>query len=233
MAAERSRISSDTDRVNVTFTAAMARMYGLVALGIVTIVVGILVGGSLHETEIVDGSAWVVVPMVIAFIAALFGALYAAESAVRRGNVRIGTAFYLGFAGLLGLFVSLVWGNLFSVIAIPLLWTAALLSLICAIAVTTSWDVLSWRNMLVIGLGGAVISGVVNATLPGLGTTHTVITIILLVIFLGATLRRSRELINLSRETDQGGEEPTDSRLAVQGAINVFRSILAPFGPRV
>ena len=55
MSTEQYRISIGQDRVNAIFTDAMGRMYGLVALGIVTTGVAIWVGDMLGVGNIIFG----------------------------------------------------------------------------------------------------------------------------------------------------------------------------------
>ena len=96
-------IPSSGDRANAIYTDAMARMYGLVALGIVVTGVAIWVGNAAGVGDVIFSLGWI---GMLLFFGIVFGTLYAANAVVQRGNIALGVALYLGFATLWGLFLS-------------------------------------------------------------------------------------------------------------------------------
>ena len=103
MASIQYSIPSSRDRANAIYTDAMARMYGLVALGIVTTGAAIWVGDAAGVGDVIFALGWI---GMLLFFGIILGTLYAAGAVVRRGNIALGIVLYLVFTGMWGLLLS-------------------------------------------------------------------------------------------------------------------------------
>ena len=103
MASIQYSIPSSRDRANAIYTDAMARMYGLVALGIVTTGAAIWVGDAAGVGDVIFALGWI---GMLLFFGITLGTLYAAGAVVRRGNIALGIVLYLVFTGMWGLLLS-------------------------------------------------------------------------------------------------------------------------------
>ena len=96
-------IPSSQDRANAIYTDAMARMYGLVALGIVVTAAAIWLGHAAGVGDVIFALGWI---GMLLFFGIVFGTIYAAGAVVRKGNIALGVVLYMAFTALWGLFLS-------------------------------------------------------------------------------------------------------------------------------
>ena len=99
MSTEQYSIYVAQDQVNAIFTDAMARMYGLVALGIVTTGAAIWVGDMLGVGNVIFGFGWIGMLLMLGI---MIGTLMGANAVVMRGNTGLGTVLYLAIHGIGG-----------------------------------------------------------------------------------------------------------------------------------
>ena len=88
-------------RANAIYTDAMSRMYGLVALGVITTGATIWIGDMTGVGDVFFSLGW------IGWLAHdsgfMFGTLMAANAVVAQGDIpRLGTVLYLAFTGIVG-----------------------------------------------------------------------------------------------------------------------------------
>ena len=72
-------------------------------MGVVTTAAAIWVGDMLGIGSVIFGFGWI---GMLLFFGITFGTLFAANVVVQKGNIGLGTALYLAFAGIWGLFLS-------------------------------------------------------------------------------------------------------------------------------
>ncbi len=163
MATGQYSIPYGRSRADAIYTDAMARMYGLVAIGVVTTAAAIWVGDMLGIGSIIFRFGWI--GMLLAF-GIIFGTLYAASAVVQKGNIGLGTALYLAFTGMEGLFLSpILMAFTSEMIGVAFLLTAGLFIAMSAVGLTTKRDLSKLGPMLLIGLVGVVIVSLVNVFL--------------------------------------------------------------------
>ena len=164
MASIQYSIPSSRDRADAIYTNAMARMYGLVALGIVvTTGAAIWVGDAARVGDVIFSLGWI---GMLLFFGIIFGTLYAANAVVQRGNIALGIVLYLAFATLWGLFLSPILTRYTSeTIGVAFLLTAGLFVAMTIVGMTTKKDLTRLGPMLMIGLIGVIVVSLVNVLL--------------------------------------------------------------------
>ena len=163
MATGQYSIPYGRSRSDAIYTDAMARMYGLVALGVVATAAAIWVGDMLGIGGIIFGFGWI---GMLLFFGLAFGTLFAANAVVQKGNVSLGTALYFTFAGIWGLFLSPILVQYTGeMIGVAFLLTAGLFVAMSAVGLTTKRDLSKLGPMLFIGLFGVIIVSLINVFL--------------------------------------------------------------------
>ena len=99
MASIQYSIPSSGDRASAIYTDAMARMYGLVALGIVVTGAAIWVGHAAGVGDVIFALGWI---GMLLFFGVIFGTLYAANAVVQRGNIALGVVTLPGLRDSVG-----------------------------------------------------------------------------------------------------------------------------------
>ena len=131
----------DRDRVSAIYTDAMARMYGLVALGIITTGAAVWIGYRAGVGEVIYSFGWI---GYLLAIGVLFGTLIAAQRVVSGGNTALGTVLYLAFTGMEGLFLSpILMAFTTETIGVAFMLTASVFVAMSAIGLTTKRDLSS------------------------------------------------------------------------------------------
>ena len=150
----------DRDTVSAIYTDAMARMYGLVALGIVTTGAAIWIGDRAGVGEMIFSFGFI---GYLLAIGVLFGTLIAAQKVVSSGNIALGTVLYLAFTGMEGLFLSPILLRFTTeTIGMAFMLTAGVFVAMSAIGLTTKRDLSKWGPILLIGLVGLIVISLVN-----------------------------------------------------------------------
>ena len=214
-------------RADAIYTDAMSRLYGLVALGIVTTGAAIWIGDRIGVGQVITGFGW------LGFIAA-FGlmivTLIAAGKAVDRGNTGLGTVLYLTFTGLEGLFLSpilTVFTN--EMIGLAFVLTAGLFVAMSAVGMTTKKDLSKLGPMLFIGLIGMVFISLINLLLIQSDGLFMLISLLLLPLFMALTVWETKQVKGLAQEAAMAGDAQAANQVAVMGSIGLYLNALNIF----
>ena len=227
MSTEQYSIYVAQDRVNAIFTDAMARMYGLVALGIVTTGAAIWVGDMLGVGNVIFSFGWI---GMLVMIGIMFGMLMGANAAVARGNTGLGTVLYLGFTGLEGFFLSPILTTFTTgTIGMAFILTAGMFVAMSVVGMTTKRDLSKLGPMLIFGLIGVVIVSLINMLLLGSGLLFLLINIVLLPIFLGLTVWETKQMKELAQDAAMRGDVQVANQVAVIGSIGLYLNALNIF----
>lgn len=227
MSTEQYSIYVAQDRVNAIFTDAMARMYGLVALGIVTTGAAIWVGDMLGVGNVIFSFGWIGMLLMIGI---MFGMLMGANAAVARGNTGLGTVLYLGFTGLEGFFLSPILTTFTTgTIGMAFILTAGMFVAMSMVGMTTKRDLSKLGPMLIFGLIGVVIVSLINMLLLGSGLLFLLINIVLLPIFLGLTVWETKQMKELAQDAAMRGDVQVANQVAVIGSIGLYLNALNIF----
>ena len=219
--------SWDGSRANAIFTDAMARMYGLVALGIVTTGAAIWFGDGLGIGDAIFSFGWI---GYIAAFAVIMGTLVAANAAVVRGNIGLGTVLYLGFTGMEGLFLSpILTAFTTQTIGAAFMLTAGLFVGMSAIGMTTKKDLSRLGPMLFMGLIGLIVISFVNILLIRSDGLFLLINLALLPLFLALTVWETKKMKEMAQEAAMAGDAQSATQVAVQGSIGLYLNALNVF----
>ena len=219
--------SESGDRASAIYTDAMARMYGLVALGIVTTGAAIWFGDSLGIGDAIFRFGWI---GYIAAFAIIMGTLVAANAVVASGNTGLGTVLYLGFTGMEGLFLSpILTAFTTQTIGAAFMLTAGLFVGMSAIGMTTKRDLSRLGPMLFIGLIGLIVISLVNMLLIRSGGLFLLINLALLPIFLGLMVWETKKMKEMAQEAAMAGDTQTATQVAVIGSIGLYLNALNIF----
>ncbi len=227
MSTEQYSIYIGQDRVNAIYTDAMARMYGLVALGIVTTGAAIWIGDMLGVGEVIFSFGWI--GMLVMF-GIMFGVLMGASAAANRGNTSLGTALYLSFTGLEGFFLSpILTAYTTSAIGVAFVLTAGMFVSMSAVGLTTKRDLSKLGPMLLIGLIGVIVVSLINVLLIQSSMLFLLINIILLPLFLALTVWETKQMKELAQEAAMRGDTQSANQVAVIGSIGLYLNALNIF----
>lgn len=227
MATQQYTISYGRDRANAIYTDAITRMFGLVALGVVTTAAAIWIGDLVGIGEIVFGFGWI---GFIAAIAVIFGTLIGASRAVQRGNLALGTVLYLAFTAFEGLFLSpILIAYTAKSIGVAFLLTGGLFVAMSLIGLTTKRDLSRLGPMLMFGLIGMIVISLVNVLLIQSSGLFLLINLLLLPLFLALTVWETRQMKQLAQQAAMRGDERAASQVAVMGSIGLYLNVLNTF----
>ncbi len=227
MSTEQYRIVIGQDRVNAIYTDSMARMYGLVALGIVTTGAAIWVGDMLGVGEVILSLGFI--GMLVMF-GIMFGTLMAANAVVSRGNTGLGTVLYLAFTGIEGLFLSpILTAFTTGTIGVAFVLTAGLFVGMSAVGMTTKRDLSKLGPMLIIGIVGVVVISLINVFLLQSSALFLLINIVLLPLFLALTVWETKQMKELAQEAAMQGDTQAANQVAVIGSIGLYLNALNIF----
>ncbi len=227
MATGQYSIPYGRSRADAIFTDAMARMYGLVALGVVVTAVAIWVGDVLGVGEVIFSLGWI---GMLLFFGVVFGTLFAANAVVQRGNIGLGTALYLAFAGIWGLFLSPILVQYTGeMIGVAFLLTAGLFVAMSAVGMTTKRDLSKLGPMLMFGLIGVVVVSLINVFLLQSSMLFLLVNIVLLPIFLALTVWETKQMKELAQQAAMDGDEKAATQVAVIGSIGLYLNVLNMF----
>ncbi len=227
MATQQYTITYGRDRANAIFTDAMTRMYGLVALGVVTTAATIWIGDMVGVGRFVLGMGWI---GMLASIALIFGTLFAANGAIRRGNIALATGLYLAFTAIWGLFLSpILIAYTTSMIGLAFVFTGGLFVAMSIVGWTTKRDLTKLGPMLLFGLIGMIVVGLVNSLLIGSSGLFLVINIVLLPIFMALTVWETKQMKQLAQQAAMSGDSGAASQVAVMGSIGLYLNVINMF----
>ena len=217
----------DRDRVSAIYTDAMARMYGLVALGIVTTGAAIWIGDRAGIGEAIFSFG--IIGYLLA-IGVLFGTLIAAQRVVAGGNTALGTVLYLAFTGMEGLFLSPILLRFTTeTIGMAFILTAGVFVAMSAIGLTTKRDLSKWGPILLIGLVGLIVISLVNVLLIQSGMLFLLINLALLPLFLALTVWETKQMKELAQQAAVSGDTLAANQVSVMGSIGLYLNALNIF----
>ena len=216
----------DESRAEAIYTDAMARMYGLVALGIFT------TAATIWAVKFFGIYGWVpdfkIVRMlaIIVFIVIAIVLLKAAKETVEEGHIGLGSVIYIASTGTLGMFLSPALNSLTTgSIALAFVLAGGLFVAMALIGVITKKDISGLGSILLIGLLGATVVIGVNLFLLRSSVLHILISVTLLAIFLGLTVWQSSKMKELAQEAVTRGDEKAAGQVAVRGSIDFYLKI--------
>ena len=215
------------ERANEIYTGAMSRMYGLVALGIITTGAGIWIGDRIGLGEVILNIGWL--GFLVGF-GLIFGMLMAANGLAMKGHTGPATAVYLTFTAMEGLFLSWIVSRYTTeTIGVAFLLTAGLFVGMSAIGMTTKRDISRWGPMLIIGVFGMIVISLVNIFLLQSSVLFLLINIVLLPLFLALTVWQTKQMKVLALQAAEQGNYEAATQVAVIGSIGLYVNFLNLF----
>ena len=207
----------DRDSVSAIYTDAMARMYGLVALGIITTGAAVWIGDRAGVGELIFSFGFI---GYLLAIGVLFGTLIAAQKVVAGGNTALGT----------GLFLSpILIAYTTETIGVAFMLTAGVFVAMSAVGLTTKRDLSRWGPILFIGLIGLIIISLINVLLFRSDTLFLLINLVLLPLFLALTVWETKQMKELAQEAAMAGDVKVANQVAVTGSIGLYLNALNIF----
>ena len=214
-------------RTDAIYTDAMSRLYGLVALGIVTTGAAIWIGDRIGVGQLITGFGWL---GYIAAFGVMIVTIIAAGKAVDRGNTGLGTVLYLTFTGMEGLFLSpILMAYTGETIGLAFILTAGLFVAMSAVGMTTKKDLSKLGPMLFIGLIGMVVISLINLLLIRSDGLFMLISLLLLPLFLALTVWETKQVKGLAQEAAMAGDAQVANQVAVLGSIGLYLNALNIF----
>jgi FtsH-binding integral membrane protein len=214
-------------RADAIYTDAMSRLYGLVALGIVTTGAAIFIGDRVGVGQLIVGFGWL---GYLAAFGVMIGTLIAAGKVVAGGNTGLGTVLYLTFTGLEGLFLSpILMAFTTEMIGLAFMLTAGLFVAMSAVGMTTKRDLSRLGPMLFIGLIGMIVISLINVLLIRSDGLFMLISLLLLPLFLALTVWETKQVKGLAQEAAMAGDAQAANQVAVLGSIGLYLNALNIF----
>ena len=215
------------ERANEIYTGAMSRMYGLVALGIITTGAGIWIGDRIGLGDVILNIGWL--GFLVGF-GLIFGTLMAANGLAVKGHTGPATGVYLLFTAMEGLFLSWIVSRYTTeTIGVAFLLTAGLFVGMSAIGMTTKRDISRWGPMLIIGVFGMIVISLVNIFLLQSSVLFLLINIVLLPLFLALTVWQTKQMKVLALQAAEQGNYEAATQVAVIGSIGLYVNFLNIF----
>ena len=214
-------------RANAIYTDAMSRMYGLVALGVITTGATIWIGDMTGVGDVFFSLGWI---GWLALFGILFLTLNAASAVASRGNIGLGTVLYFTFAGMWGLFLSPILVSYTSeTIGVAFLLTGGLFVAMSAIGMTTKRDLSKLGSMLLYGAVGLILISIVNVIVLKSNGLFLLINILLLPVFLALIVWATKDMKELAQEAAIEGDEKAATQVAVMGSIFLYTNVINIF----
>ena len=215
------------EAANAIFTGAMTRLYGWIALGVITTGA---VGWISHQAGILEsilenfGMIGYFVVLGV-WLACIFGLSFLAS----RVPPAVAGGAYLVFTAITGVMISYIfWAYTGDTIILAFALTTGVFSVMSVIGYTTKRDLSGLGTMLMIGLFGVIIAGVANIFL-GSGMLSWIITLVALPIFLGLTVYETKQVKELAMQAAMEGNERAASQVAIMGAVGLYVAFLNIF----
>lgn len=208
------------ESANAIFTGAMTRLYGWVALGVITTGAVAWISHQAGALESIIENFGIIGYFVVlgVWIAFIFGLSFLAH----RVPPAVAGGAYLVFTAITGLMISTIfWQYTGNTIVLAFALTTAVFSVMSVIGFTTKRDLSGLGTMCMIGLFGVIIAGVVNWFI-GSNALSWIITLVALPIFLGLCVYQTKEVKDLAQEAAMSGDEQAASRIAIAGAVGLY-----------
>ena len=219
-------VASSEQVADAVFTGAMSRLYGWIALGVVTTGT---VGWLSHRAgvmQVIDGFG------LLGYLAVLgvwIGCLLILHVLSRRVPPAVAGVLYLAFTAVTGVVIShIFWDHTGDTIALAFVLTTAVFVAMSVVGLTTRRDLSGLGALCFVGLLGLVVAGVANWFI-GSNLLSWIITLAALPIFLGLTVYETKEVREMAREAALEGDERAAGRVAVMGALGLYLSFVNIF----
>lgn len=215
------------DAANAIFAGAMTRLYGWIALGVITTgaVAWISYRAGFLESIVESYGLIGYLAVLGVWLAAIFGL----SAVAGRVSPAVGGGLYLGFTALTGLMISSIfWEYTGDTIIVAFALTTGVFAAMSIIGFTTKRDLSGLGTMCFIGLIGVVIAGIANLFI-GSGMVSWVVTLVALPVFLGLTVYETKQVKEMAQEAAMRGDERAAGQVAVRGAIGLYVSFLNIF----
>ncbi len=215
------------ERANDIYTGAMSRMYGLVALGIITTGAAMWVGDRIGLGAVILNIGWLGYLLGFGLI---FATLMAANGLAVKGHSGPATGVYLLFTAMEGFFLSWILSAFTNErIGVAFLLTAALFVGMSAVGMTIKRDLSRLGPMLIFGLLGLIGVSLVNLLLLQSSMLFLLINLLLLPLFLALTVWQTRQMKALALEAAEQGNYQAATQVAVIGSIGLYVNFLNIF----
>ena len=209
------------------FTGAMTRLYGWIALGVVTTgAVGWLSHQAGIQESILENFGMIGYFVVLGvWLACIFGLSFLASGV----SPAVAGAGYLVFTAITGLMIStILWACTGDTIIMAFALTTVVFSVMSVIGCTTKRDLSGLGTLCMTGLFGIIIAGVVNWFI-GSNMLSWIITLVALPIFLGLTVYQTKQMKELAQEAAMRGDERAATQVAIMGAVGLYVTFLNIF----
>ena len=208
------------EAADAIFTGAMTRLYGWVALGVITTGAVAWISHQAGALESIIENFGMVGYFVVlgVWIAFIFGLSFLAH----RVPPAVAGGAYLVFTAITGLMISTIfWQYTGDTIILAFALTTGVFAVMSVIGITTKRDLSGLGTMCMIGLFGVIIAGVVNWFI-GSNALSWLITLVALPIFLGLTVYQTKQVKELAQEASLRGDERAASQIAIMGAVGLY-----------
>ena len=215
------------EAANAIFTGAMTRLYGWIALGVITTgAVGWLSYQAGVLESILENFGMIGYFVVLGvWLVCIFGLSFLAS----RVPPAVAGGAYLVFTAITGVMISSIfWAYTGNTIVLAFALTTVVFSVMSVIGYTTKRDLSGLGTMLTIGLFGVIIAMVINWFI-GSNAISWIITLVALPIFLGLTVFQTKQVKELAMEAAMQGDETAASRVAIMGAVGLYVAFLNIF----
>lgn len=215
------------DAANAIFTGAMARLYGWIALGVITTgaVAWISYQAGILDSILARFGLIGYLAVMGVWLAAIFGLSFAAA----RVPPAVASGLYLGFTALSGLMISYIfWAYTGDTIILAFALTTGVFAAMSAIGYTTKRDLSGLGTMCFIGLIGVIIAGIANMFI-GSGMLSWIVTLVALPIFLGLTVYETKQVKEMAQDAAMRGDERAAGQVAIMGAVGLYVNFLNLF----
>ena len=202
------------------FTGAMTRLYGWVALGVVTTGAVAWISHQAGALESIIENFGMIGYFVVlgVWIAFIFGLSFLAH----RVPPAVAGGAYLVFTAITGLMISTIfWEYTGDTIILAFALTTGVFAVMSVIGFTTKRDLSGLGTMCMIGLFGVIIAGVINWFI-GSNMLSWIITLVALPIFLGLCVYQTKQVKELAQEAAMRGDERAASQIAIMGAVGLY-----------
>ena len=215
------------ETANAIFTGAMTRLYGWIALGVVTTGAVAWISNQAGLLEgILENFGFIGYLVVLGvWFACIFGLSFLAA----RVNPAVAGGLYLVFTAITGVMISYIfWAYTGNTIVLAFALTTGVFAAMSAIGHTTKRDLSGLGTMCMIGLIGVIIAGFVNWFI-GSNALSWIITLVALPIFLGLAVYETKQVRELAQEAAMRGDERAAGQIAIIGAVGLYLVFLNIF----
>ena len=221
-----SHFASHSQLADAIFIGAMTRLYGWIALGVVTTGA---VGWVSHRAGAMRAIEGFGLMGYVAVLGVWIGCLLVLHVLSGRVPPAAAGVLYLAFTAVTGVVISHVfWDHAGDTIALAFVLTTAVFVAMSVVGYTTKRDLSGLGAMCFAGLLGLAVAGVANWFI-GSNLLSWVITLAALPIFLGLTVYEAREVREMARKAALEGDARAAGRVAVMGAVGLYLSFLNLF----